>query len=303
MSYQSTKKINRGYLKLNIPTTTNISMRNVIKECCSTGCQIEPITKNLPGFKCMKILGEGGFGTTFLMKKGAEKIALKVVDTGPGQSSMQDIDNELKMLKKLSTSCAKRRVLCYNMKFDYGASSFIVTEFIDGTSLDKYKFKRTKDFYSVFGQLIDALEYIHSQDVVHFDIKPQNIMVTNGGDLKIIDFGGASSVDKNGLVKMDTYTPDYALFDPSQEGPVTLKRGKEYDWYSTIITIMEIISLNKNTPKDLQPFGEYILGYIKKLKSVIDSHIDSKSGSFLNSKFKSSARSILQSKMYSRKRK
>lgn len=299
----STQKIQRSRPKLNIVTKTGVSMRDEIKKCCPTGCQIDPITKNLPGFKCIKVLGEGGFGTTFLMQKEQEKIALKVVDIGPGRSDIQDIENELNMLKKLSSKCAKTRVLCYNMKFDYGNSSFIVTEFIDGSSLDKYNFKKPKDFYRIFGQLIDAIEYIHSERIIHFDIKPENIMVTNEGDLKIIDFGGASFADKNGFVKMDTYTPEYALFHPSREGPVTLKRGKEYDWHSAIVTIMDIILQNKDTPKDLQPFGEYKKDYIKKLKLVIDSHIDSKSKNFILPRFKTNVRSILKKNVHSIKKK
>lgn len=73
---------------------------------------------------------------------------------------------------------------------------FIITEFVDGTTLTDF-IATHADFFNdkqntlrLLTQLLDAVAYLHSHQVVHLDLKPDNIMITRiGNDLKIIDLG------------------------------------------------------------------------------------------------------------------
>jgi len=80
--------------------------------------------------------------------------------------------------------------------FDIGQGDglfFISMEFIEGSDLKSLIAKgepvAQSRFLSVFGQLCSALAYLHSQNIVHSDIQPANLMLDSQGTLKLIDFG------------------------------------------------------------------------------------------------------------------
>ena len=80
----------------------------------------------------------------------------------------------------------------YSLEEVPGVGMCIVQEWIDGITLGEWL--RTKPSKAarkrVFSQLMDALEYIHSLQLVHHDLKPDNILITrNGANVKLIDFG------------------------------------------------------------------------------------------------------------------
>lgn len=92
----------------------------------------------------------------------------------------------------------------------------ITMEYVDGMTL--YDFMQTRQFdktlaYKITCQLMDALEYMHSKQIYHRDLKPQNIMVTHGAyEVKIIDFslsdGEAFSVLKSPAGTMGYIAPE-----------------------------------------------------------------------------------------------
>lgn len=85
----------------------------------------------------------------------------------------------------------------YSLEQIDGIGRCIVQEWIDGVTLGEWL--QTKPARAarerVFGQLLDALEYLHGLQLVHHDLKADNILITrNGTNVKLIDFG-LSAVD------------------------------------------------------------------------------------------------------------
>ena len=92
-----------------------------------------------------------------------------------------------------------------------GIGPCVIMEYIDGATLDEWLSKEPalKDRHRICKEIADAIEYIHSQGIVHRDIKPKNIMVTRIGEhVKIIDFGFADT-DQHAQLKQPAGTYNY----------------------------------------------------------------------------------------------
>ncbi len=79
--------------------------------------------------------------------------------------------------------------------FDAGQEddlNYIVMEFVDGTTLQEYvsggRTLNPKQIVDVIYQCAKGLDYVHRQGIIHRDLKPGNIMLSNEGDVKIMDF-------------------------------------------------------------------------------------------------------------------
>lgn len=94
-----------------------------------------------------------------------------------------------------------------------GVGECIVFEYIDGMTLKdfiKSKYITNVRAIRIIKELCSALSYIHCKQIVHRDLRPENIMIThNGNHVKIIDFGYADSNDA-AILKASAGTPKYA---------------------------------------------------------------------------------------------
>jgi serine/threonine protein kinase len=159
---------------------------------------------DLSTFKKTKELGRGGFGVTYLYVKNEQKLAVKEIFNRYSNVSM-----EIDILKKLSPGCSENNILCFKQvdHMRWGVVK-IITEYLDGKELWYYYEDMLKfDFKTycnvtaeLIGQTINGLSYIHSKNIVHYDIKPENIMISRDGVVKIIDFG----LSKSGFIKTST---------------------------------------------------------------------------------------------------
>ncbi len=123
--------------------------------------------------------------------------------------------------------------------FDYSgeeaASSYIVTEFIDGQTLKQFLTNRKLPVPELAALIVmelgEALGHAHSLGIIHRDLKPENVMVRKDGVLKLMDFGVAQVVD---LERM-TVTGQI-LGSPAYMAPEVLD-GRTLDFRSDIFSV------------------------------------------------------------------
>ncbi len=205
-------------------------------------------------YKIEKVLGQGGFGIIYLAydEKLERKVAIKeyfpygiavrtgnkvtIPPTRDNEDNIENFKNEAKSIAKLKNPWI---VDVYDVIEENG-TVYIVMEYIEGTPLSSLLGKvKENEAVKYIKQIAKAVGIIHSAGMLHQDIKPENIIVKNGGDIKIIDFGSSRVFVAD---KTKTYqkilTPGYA---PLEQYGGKGKRGEYTDVYAICATLYALL--------------------------------------------------------------
>ncbi|CAG9536155.1 unnamed protein product [Cercopithifilaria johnstoni] len=195
---------------------------------------------SIAAVESMQTIGMGSFGRVYLARDSNTKkyyYALKKMSIGKIILTRQinHVFSEKKILASLKHPFI---VKMYSSKCD-GQNLYILFEYLPGGELFSYlrnvqRFPEiTARFYAC--EVLLALEYLHSKNIVYRDLKPENLMLTKIGHLKLTDFGFAKIINN----KTNTLcgTPEYLA-------PEVID-GKGYnkavDWWSLGILIYEML--------------------------------------------------------------
>uniref|UniRef100_A0A8I3WTD9 cyclin-dependent kinase n=1 Tax=Callithrix jacchus TaxID=9483 RepID=A0A8I3WTD9_CALJA len=153
-------------------------------------------------YECVAEIGEGAYGKVFKardLKNGGRFVALKRVRVQTGEEGMPlSTIREVAVLRHLETfehpNVVRLFDVCTVSRTDRETKLTLVFEHVDQdltTYLDKVPEPGvpTETIKDMMFQLLRGLDFLHSHRVVHRDLKPQNILVTSNGQIKLADFG------------------------------------------------------------------------------------------------------------------
>ncbi len=158
-------------------------------------------------------LGAGGMGEVYLAEdtRLGRKVALKILPASVATDSerMQRFELEAKAASGLNHP---NIITIYEID-QSGFTSFIATEFIDGSTLRERMQGQAMPVVEVLNvaiQVARALAAAHAGGIVHRDIKPENIIVRGDGIVKVLDFGLAKSTGQGSADWTDAAAPTSA---------------------------------------------------------------------------------------------
>ncbi len=248
------------------------------------GWVLEPKTVLKKKYEIVKMIGKGGFGATYLARDRSMFDQLRAIKEIPREYCDDKEDEFLTFLSHPAIPKLYER-------FNLGKFHYSVMEFVEGESLEEKVKLRSRGLFEaevlkLSEQILDVLSYIHSQNVVHRDLKPDNILIRKDGSVSLIDFGIAKKFQTGfGTRHLARAASSY------YSSPEQYRAGKGYtDFQSDIYSLGAILyfismgveptdALSRDPSKNITPLPRSLNSRISpKLESVIVKAMKMKKG-------------------------
>ena len=227
-------------------------------------------------YRIIDTLGEGGMANVYLAEDIIlqRKVAVKILRL--------DLQNEPQTQARFQREALATSELSHpnivsvlDVGMDHGLP-YMVMEYVDGPDLKEYIRENSpldlREVIRIMDQILSAVALAHKHNMIHRDVKPQNILMDKRGNIKIADFGIAVALNQSSITQTNSVMGSVHYMSPEQTrgGLVT----KQSDIYSLGIILYELITgtvpFNGDTPVSiaLKHAQEPIPSIRKKDKSV-----------------------------------
>jgi serine/threonine protein kinase len=236
-------------------------------------------------YRVERVLGQGGFGITYeardtRFKSRVKSVAIKeffVKDFCNREQETNRIivatQSKVELVEKLRNKFIDEANALFELEhpgivrvtdtFEENGTAYYVMEYINGSSLSTIiETEGPLNENKALGyvrQAASALEYLHGQNRLHLDIKPQNIMVDNDGRVVLIDFGVSKQYDEVNGENTSTLlgsTPGYAPIEQSGSGIAEFYPST--DIYSLGATLYKLLTGNTPLPAHQLASGDML---------------------------------------------
>ena len=197
--------------------------------------EVAPLTgERIGAYRLLTEIGRGGMGAVYLAERAdgqyRQRVALKLMrHSKRSDETVRRFLLEREILARLQHPNIAR--LLDGGLTDDGLLYFVM-EYVNGVSIDTYCEENDLDLkarLNLFFAVCEAVQYAHQNLVIHRDLKPSNILVTERGQVKLLDFGIAKLLDEENRPEdvpqtrpgMRLMTPEYASPEQARNEPVT----------------------------------------------------------------------------------
>lgn len=197
-------------------------------------------------YEVTTFLGRGGMAEVYKAhdRHTGRDVALKFLrdDLAEDRVFLRRFRREAQVLEQLRHP----NIMAYYGFEESGDKAFIVVEYVDGETLRR-KLRRLKSpltigqALSILKPVCEALEYAHSLDIYHCDIKPANIMIQGDGRVVLTDFSIARMTGAATATSLTPGTPAYMAPEQCRGQEVSAQT----DIYSLAVTLFEMITLER----------------------------------------------------------
>ncbi|MEK7431786.1 MAG: serine/threonine-protein kinase [Cyanobacteriota bacterium] len=208
---------------------------------------MQALSKN---YEIIKEIGRGGMGIVYLAqdKRLDRQVAIKVLQLDPNLDN-EEKERVINRFYKEGKSLAQLSHPEIVSIFDIGESEdqyYMIMEFIEGKSLARLL--QIKSHFSIDlvlsigAQIASALSYIHEKGILHRDIKPGNIMLSENGEARLTDFGLAKIVNSSISLTQTGSLFGSLMYIPPEQALGSKTMDVRSDIYSLGITLYELLT-------------------------------------------------------------
>jgi serine/threonine-protein kinase len=152
----------------------------------------ELVGKSVGRYMVREVLGSGGMGEVFLARDTKLKRLVALKRIARHLRDQPEYRRRLLNEAERASQLDHRSIVRIYDLVEEGGDVFLIMEYVQGQTLrTKIAAVRLEELLSIARQCADALALAHQKGVVHCDIKPENILLTPAGEVKILDFGVA----------------------------------------------------------------------------------------------------------------
>lgn len=246
-----------------------------------------------------RVLGQGGFGITYLAldSKLKSKVAIKefmpdsmavrtagtpqiTVYSGQRKENFQyGMERFLDEAKVLARFQENPNIVGVRSYFEENGTAYFVMEYVEGVSFKTYIKEHGgkiswEETVRLLMPVMDALDAVHKEGIIHRDVTPDNIFITNSGGVKLLDFGSArySLGDKSrslDVVLKAGYAPKEQYTRRGRQGPYTDVYSLAACLYSSITGYLPPESLDRADEDDLVLPSTYGISIPQAVEDVI----------------------------------